>query len=133
MSTRHAYATEVQAEINVTPLVDVMLALVVILIVTAPLAMHRIALPIGGPGVDSAARTLAVSVKSTGELYLDGVGVNRAQLAAAFASAASAARPPTLDVKPDASASYESVATVLALAQSNGVPAIRVEGAAATD
>ena len=133
MSMRHAYATTVQAEINVTPLVDVMLALVVIMIVTAPLAMHRIPLPLAGSGLDMAPRTLAVSVKTTGEFYLDGVSVSRAQLAAAFATAAAAASPPTLDVKPEASASYENVATVLALAKSNGLPAIRIEGAAGTD
>ncbi|MEP7044483.1 MAG: biopolymer transporter ExbD [Dokdonella sp.] len=124
-----AYAPQVQAEINVTPLVDVMLALVVILMITAPLALHRIPLPLGAPHGGQVPRTLSLSVKSTGELYLDGSGINHAQLASALTAAANADNPPLLDVKPEASASYDDVANVLALAKRSGVSAIRIEGA----
>jgi len=123
-----AHAPQMQAEINVTPLVDVMLALVVILMITAPLALHRIPLPLGAPDGGPTPRTMTLSLKSTGELYLDGAGVSRAQLAAALAAAASSDSPAVLDVKPESTASYDNLANVLALAKRSGIPSIRIEG-----
>ena len=123
-------APTVQADINVTPLIDVMLALVMILMLTAPLALHRLPLPLGGPdGAAPPPRNLTLSIKATGELYLDGSAVNRAQLASALASAAQADTPPLLQVRPEATTRYDDVATTLALAQTSGISAIRVEGA----
>ncbi|HEY0179257.1 MAG TPA: biopolymer transporter ExbD [Dokdonella sp.] len=113
-------------EVNVTPLVDVMLALVVILLVAAPLATHRLPLPLGGSAPETVQRTLKLSVLSTGELYLDGAAVNRAQLAATLAAAAAAGTPPALELRPDATARYDDVAAVLALAEQNGAT-IRIE------
>jgi len=122
------YAPQMQAEINVTPLVDVMLALVVILMITAPLALHRIPLPLGGSDSQQTPRTLSLSLKSTGELYLDGAAVSRAQLASALTAAAAADSPPVLEIKPEASASYDHLAQVLSLAKRSALPAIRIEG-----
>jgi len=123
-----AHAPQMQAEINVTPLVDVMLALVVILMITAPLALHRIPLPLGTPNGAEIPRTLSLSLKSTGELYLEGEGVSRAQLATALAAAANTDNPPVLNIKPESTASYDDLANVLALAKRSGIPAIRIEG-----
>jgi biopolymer transport protein ExbD len=119
---------QVQAEINVTSLIDVMLALVLILMVTAPLALHRIPLPLGSNSGSAEPKTLALSVKTTGELYLQGSAVSRAQLASALTSAANSETPPVLEVRPEASTRYDDVAAVLALAKSSGMPAIRIEG-----
>ena len=121
-------APAVQAEINVTPLIDVMLALVMILMLTAPLALHKLTLPLGGGNSGPQPRTLSLSVKETGELYLDGSAVNRAQLKTAFTYAANAAAPVLLEVHPEATARYDDVASVLALARNSGMDAIRVEG-----
>jgi len=117
-----------QAEINVTPLIDVLLALVMILMLTAPLALHRIALPLGGGSAAPSPRTLSLSVKSTGELYLDGAAVTRGQLAVALAAAAEAPSPALLEVRPEAATPYDAVARVLAVAKSSGMESIRVEG-----
>jgi biopolymer transport protein ExbD len=121
-------APALQPEINVTPLIDVMLALVMILMLTAPLALHRLSLPLSGGDNPSQARTLVLSVKSTGELYLDGLTVSRAQLATAFGTAANAPAPVLLEVHPEATTRYDDVAAVLALAKNSGLDAIRVEG-----
>ena len=128
MTIRSLQGYAPQAEINVTPLVDVMLALVMILMITAPLALHRIPLPLGAPGGDQVPRIVSLSLKSTGELYLDGASVSRAQLASALTAFAKADDPPVLDVKPEAAASYDDLANVLALAKRSGMPAIRIEG-----
>jgi biopolymer transport protein ExbD len=123
----HAGATRV--EINVTPLIDVMLALVVIMIVAAPIALKRMPVPLAHSS-DAAPppRTLSLSVMSTGELYLQGVAVSRAQLATTLAAEASAAEPPTLDIRSDADTPYDKFADTLAIAERSGLSGIRVEG-----
>lgn len=121
-------APAVQAEINVTPLIDVMLALVMILMLTAPLALHKLSLPLAGSDSPLQVQTVLLSVKSTGELYLDGAALSRAQLRAALATIANAASPALLEVHPEATTRYDDVATVLALARNAGIDAIRVEG-----
>lgn len=118
----------VQAEINVTSLIDVMLALVLILMLTAPLAMHRMPVPLGSNSDGAESETLGLSIKQTGELYLEGNAVNRAQLSAMLASAAAGANPPILEVRPEANTRYDEVATILALAKRSGLLTIRVEG-----
>lgn len=136
MSVRslQSYApTPVRAEINVTSLIDVLLALVLILMVTAPLSMHRIPLPLGSSSAGGTPTILGLSVKTTGELYLDGTAVSRAQLSTALANAANSASPPILEIRPEASTRYDDVAAVLALAKRSGLPAIRVEGVRTED
>jgi len=109
-----------RAEINVTPLIDVLLALVVILIVAAPIALRRLPLP-GDSHRSGNPHTLALSILSTGELYLEGVAVNRAQLADTLSVEAAAAQPPVLEIRSDANTPYEKVADTLALAQRSGL------------
>ena len=64
----------VMAEINVTPLVDVMLVLLIIFMITAPLAAHKIKveLPIASldrPPDEVASQPITLTIKSTGDLY----------------------------------------------------------------
>lgn len=135
MSVRslQSYApTSVRAEINVTSLIDVLLALVLILMVTAPVALHRIPIPLGSNTGGAEPKTLGLSVKTTGELYLQGSAVSRAQLSSALAVAAAEAQPPILEIRPEATTRYDQVADVLALAKRSGLPAIRIEGTRST-
>ena len=110
-----------RAEINVTPLIDVLLALVVIMIVAAPIAMRRLPLPLDSHRSGVPPHTLALSILSTGELYLEGVAVNRAQLAGTLSFEAAAAQPPVLEIRSDANTPYDKVADTLALAQRSGL------------
>lgn len=123
-----------QASINVTPLIDVLLVLLMILMLTTPLTTRRVPLPLGAgePGATPPPE-LQLALKPTGELYLDGVAVSRAELSAALATAAAAARPPLLDLRPDAEVRYEDMLATLVLAQDSGIAAIRVQGVRATD
>lgn len=130
MTARSLEACAVRSEINVTPLIDVMLALVMILMVTAPLVMHRMPLPIGDGRSEAAATpALKLSILSTGELYLDHAPVSRAQLAIVLEAAAKAAVPPALEVRAEADARYDNVAAALAIAERAGLASIRVEAA----
>lgn len=114
------------AEINVTPLIDVLLALVVILIVAAPMALHRVPLPADSHRQAATPRTLALSILSTGEIYLGGVAMNRAQLARTLSAEALALPAPLLEIRSDADTPYEKVADALALAQGSGLGAISI-------
>jgi biopolymer transport protein ExbD/biopolymer transport protein TolR len=114
-----------RAEINVTPLIDVLLALVVILIVAAPVALHRLPLP-GDSHQAGASRTLALSILSTGELYLGGIAMSRGQLARTLSAEAVVSPPPLLEIRSDADTPYEKVADTLALAQRSGLGAISI-------
>ncbi len=112
------------AEINTTPLVDVMLVLLVIFIITAPL-FHQ-AVPVDLPRVDSTRLddkplTLAVAVDAAGGVQVDGVEVARAELGARFAAATEAGRQPEMHLRADRGTRYERVTEVLAEAQRAGI------------
>jgi biopolymer transport protein ExbD len=118
-----------QATINVTPLIDVLLVLLMILMLTTPLATKRVMLPLGGhDSVAAPPKDLRLSLKSTGELYLDGVAVSRAQLSSVLTAAAAAVEPPLLELQPEAEVRYEDMLSTLVLAQDSGLAAIRVQG-----
>lgn len=121
-----ADASAMQVEINVTPLIDVFLALVVILIIAAPLAMQRLPLPTNSHG-GSANRSIALSILPTGELYLEGQAVTRAQFATTLAAEAAATQPPVLQICSDADTPYDKVVDTLSLAQRSGLAGIAVK------
>ncbi len=106
------------AEINTTPLVDVMLVLLVIFIITAPL-FHQ-AVPIDLPQV-SATRledkpvVIQLAIDADGNIFWDGAAIARADLDARFAEAG--ARQPELHLRADRGVRYEKVADVMAAAQ----------------
>lgn len=128
-ATLRFHTSNEQAEINVTPLIDVLLALVVILMIAAPLTMKKLGVPLaGGSETSPPPRTATLSILSTGELFLDGNAINRAQLGATLSAWASSPQPPALDIRSDRETSYDKVASTLAIAQGSGLAAIRVEG-----
>src|ERR1700744_5501642 len=85
------------SEINVTPLVDVMLVLLIIFMITAPLMSHRItvALPTANPKVadNEPVEPMDLAVKPDGTMDLNDAEVNEAELKLKFATVA--AKPPT--------------------------------------
>lgn len=121
-------APVVQSQINVTPLIDVMLVLLMIMMLTAPMVMHRNPLPLGSNGGGAPPAVLALSVKSTGEMYLQGTAISRAGLSGALMAAANGDNPPVLDVRAEADTRYDDISAVLALARNAGLESIRVEG-----
>jgi biopolymer transport protein ExbD len=131
-ATLRFHASNEQAEINVTPLIDVLLALVVILMIAAPLTMKKLGVPLAGDHETAPPpRTATLSVLSTGELFLDGNAINRAQLDATLETWAHSPQPPALDIRADRETSYDKVASTLAIAQRSGLAAIRVQGTGA--
>ena len=112
------------AEINVTPMVDVMLVLLVIFIITAPLFTHAIKLDL--PSAQSApspekAETIAISINADGHVFWDKSEITQADLNNKLAAAAQKKPQPELQLRADKATRYEVIAQVMAAAQTNGV------------
>ncbi|MDQ5881801.1 MAG: biopolymer transport protein ExbD [Pseudomonadota bacterium] len=122
--------TQPMAEINTTPLVDVMLVLLVIFIITAPL-FHQ-AVPVDLPKVDATRvddkpRVLAVAIDGEGAVYVDGERIDAKEvhgLEVRFAAAVAGGGDPELHLRADRGTRYERVTEVLAAAQKSGLAKI---------
>ncbi|MBI4986772.1 MAG: biopolymer transporter ExbD [Rhodocyclales bacterium] len=113
------------AEINTTPLVDVMLVLLVIFIITAPL-FHQ-AVPVDLPKVDSnrlddKPAVIQFAIDGAGQFFWNGEAVALDALDIRFAAAR--AGNPELHLRADRATRYEAVTAVMAAAQRNGVTKI---------
>ena len=112
------------AEINVIPLVDVMLVLLVIFIITAPLLTHsvRIDLPKASstPNITQPDH-IEFGIRANGELYWNGETVTRQEIGARFAVEAKKQPQPELHIRADRLAHYETVAQVMSAAAKAGL------------
>ncbi|HSW18105.1 MAG TPA: biopolymer transporter ExbD [Ramlibacter sp.] len=113
------------SEINVTPLVDVMLVLVVIFILTAPLLASaiRLDLPASGaarPG-DAQVAPLAVALDAQGGLFVADQSVTPAELAQRLAQAARTNPDTEVQLRADRSVPYGRVVEVMGAAQEAGL------------
>jgi biopolymer transport protein ExbD len=113
------------SEINVTPLVDVMLVLLIIFMITAPLMSHRITveLPTANPKVTDTepVEPMDLAVKPDGSMYLNDVEVTEAELKAQFAVAAAKAPQPELQIRADKTTEYKIVKKILGDAKDQGM------------
>ncbi|MGF6608201.1 biopolymer transport protein ExbD [Paraburkholderia sp. WSM4175] len=115
------------AEINMTPLIDVMLVLLVIFIITAPLFSHAIRLDL--PKVAAAParqtpQTISLSIDGAGKLYWNGKPITLAQMREQFAEAGKRADQPDIQLRAERSTRYEVIAQVMGAAQQAGLERI---------
>ncbi|MGF6510567.1 ExbD/TolR family protein [Paraburkholderia sp. 32] len=115
------------AEINMTPLIDVMLVLLVIFIITAPLFSHAIRLDL--PKVAAAParqtpQTISLSIDGAGKLYWNGKPITLAQMRVQFAEGGKRADQPDLQLRAERSTRYEVIAQVMGAAQQAGLERI---------
>jgi biopolymer transport protein ExbD len=115
------------ADINVTPMVDVMLVLLVIFIITAPLFTHAIKLDL--PNAPSQAapekpETITLAINAEGKLFWNNAPVTQDELATRFQTASQKKPQPELHLRADKSTRYETIAQVMASAQGNGMTKI---------
>ncbi|MBE7730524.1 biopolymer transporter ExbD [Komagataeibacter sp. FXV3] len=120
-------------DINTTPLIDVMLVLLIMLIITIPLQTHSVSidLPQGNPppstAPDPVVDTVAIDFDNT--ITWNGEPVaGDADLQARFKDAAAQPVQPEMHIHPDRLASYKVVAKVLADAQRLGVSKLGIMG-----
>lgn len=128
-----AYAESRQdaiSEMNITPLVDVMLVMLVIFMITAPVFSR--AIPMNLPGrVDGTTvdppPPLELRIDATGEIYLGGQAMPVSALSSVFSAELERAgsQPVILRIDANGDADYQIVAKVLATAQNAGLGNIR--------
>lgn len=120
----HAHADDPMLEINTTPLIDVMLVLLIMLIITIPLQSHSVKLDLpNGPVeiLDVYPEKNVVVVTEAGDLLWNGRPVDREQLRQLFAATLELPVQPELHLRPQAEAPYGPVDEVLVMAKRAGV------------
>ena len=107
-----------EPEVNVTPLIDVMLVLLVILIITLPAATQITRLNLPREGGLTPPSVVRVEIYSGGEMYWNDEYVESVEkMVPRFQALAGMKSPPIVHVVPDRRAPYERVAQVLAAAK----------------
>ncbi|HEY5971975.1 MAG TPA: biopolymer transporter ExbD [Pseudoxanthomonas sp.] len=117
------------AEINITPLVDVMLVLLVIFMVTAPLVTQPLdaSLPQATPPITIKPQQLLLEIADDGSYRLDGRLMTRDQLRERLQTAAADDARTALSVRATSNADYQRMVTALAEAQDSGITHIGVQ------
>ncbi len=124
---------EPMMEINTTPLIDVMLVLLIMFIVTLPVATHAVKLDMPRPNAnppppEEIQQPIKLDIDFDGTIIWNDSVVQMSQLESYFQNEASKKPQPELHVRPDRRANYDTVAKVLAIAQRNGMQRIGFVG-----
>ncbi len=125
--SQSAKAMAPMSDINVTPMVDVMLVLLVIFMITAPLINHavKLDLPIAqSAAVPQNAQTITLSIDAKGVLYLEYESLNFIDLDTRLALLSKKNPQPELQLRADKETRYEVIAQVMAAAQAQGLSKI---------
>jgi biopolymer transport protein ExbD len=115
------------AQINVTPLVDVLLVLLVITMITSPVLTHKLKLDLPQAGkVDERMPppSVQLSIRADGSMFWNDAFVDATTLTSQLAIAAHQARQPHLVIDPADGVPYQTLASVIAEAKRQGLQTI---------
>jgi biopolymer transport protein ExbD len=119
-------------DINTTPLIDVMLVLLIMLIITIPAQLDALNMDMPKPAQvpkQVLPRVIKLEVDASNGIQWDGQRLTgKAELESKLAQAAAMNPQPELHIHAEAKASYEAVAGVLASAQRNGLTRLGIVG-----
>ena len=120
------------ADINTTPLIDVMLVLLVMIIITIPVQLHAVNLhlPVGDPPPSvRKPEVVQIDIAPAGGLSWNGAPLtDAADLKAHLAAAAAQPEQPEIHVRPDKSAKYDAFAAVMVAVNQSGLTKVGVTG-----
>jgi biopolymer transport protein ExbD len=123
---------EVMVDINTTPLIDVMLVLLIMLIITIPIQLHAVNLnmPVGNPPPPVVPPVvITIDVDFDGTVLWNGEALpDRAALESRLTDAAGQPDQPEVHLRPNKLAAYKDVAAVMASAQRLGVKKLGLIG-----
>lgn len=131
MSSGSGGDPEPMMEMNMTPMIDVMLVLIIMFITTLPIANHAVNLNM--PTGPSAPKTeepvvVKIDVDFDGTMTWNGEVVTRSQLEDKLTAAAAMNPQPEIHLQPNRLVAYKSVAAVMASAQSRGITKLGMVG-----
>ena len=121
-------------EINTTPLIDVMLVLLVMIIITIPVMTHAVKLDMPRPSPNQPTERIEpeivnLEIDFDGTILWNGTAINDiGTLERYFRIEATKSPQPELHLRPHRRAKYDTVAQVLAMAQRNGIQRIGFVG-----
>ena len=122
---------EVMMDINTTPLIDVMLVLLVMLIITIPIQLHavKLELPVGRASVNQIKPdVLRIDIDAANTVHWQGQPIDLAALEDNMRQSAQQAPQPEVHLRVDKAASYAIFATVLSSSRRLGLTRIAVVG-----
>ncbi len=115
---------DVMNEINMTPLVDVMLVLLIIFIITVPVMKHAVNIDLPRETTqreETKPETISLSVDASGSYYWNQEKIDDATLESRLTAASAQPQPPDLHIRADKDVRYERVAGAMAAATRAGV------------
>ena len=118
---------KVNATINIVPLVDVMLVLLIIFMVTAPLMAHRVKVELPQANLDERPETapptppITISVSENGEIYLNDEPVSIELLESSLSVEAQKTPQPPVNIRGDSTTKYRTINEVVNVAQAQGM------------
>ncbi len=118
---------EVMHEINMTPLVDVMLVLLIIFIITVPVMKHAVNIDLPratNQPQDAKPQTIRLSVDEKGQYFWNEIPTSDEAVQLQLKAAALQSPQPELHIRGDKAVRYERVAQAMAAAQQAGVKKI---------
>ena len=120
------------ADINTTPLIDVMLVLLAMIIITIPVQLHAVNLhlPVGDPPPATVKpEVVQIDIGPTGTLAWNGTPLaDAADLKTHLATAAAQPTQPEMHVRPDKAAKYDAFAAVMVATNQAGLTKVGVTG-----
>ncbi len=122
---------EVMMDINTTPLIDVMLVLLVMLIITIPIQLHSVNLemPVGAPPTSLIKpEKIQIDIDNNSVVYWQGLPVSAQELEANMKAVALGTNQPEVHLRPNKDASYAVFANVLSSTKRIGLNRIAVIG-----
>ena len=121
--------TDVLSEINITPLVDVMLVLLVAFVITIPALTNAIHINLPRTVQTTPPeqqKAITVTVDTAGTVYFDDVVVAQADLEQRLANIKASIAEPSLHLRADDRVPYGSVAKVMAAIEHSGISKVSV-------
>jgi biopolymer transport protein ExbD len=123
---------EVMVEMNTTPLIDVMLVLLIMLIITIPIQLHSVEMNMPPPSTVKPPvepEIMKIDIDENSVVYMNGVAVpNQQELEYKLSLLAKQETQPEIHLRPNKAARYEIVARVMATVQRLGLTKMGILG-----
>ena len=115
----------VMAEINVTPLVDVMLVLLIIFMITTPMMNHKVKVDLPVKTVtaaeDEKATPMTLAIDDAGQMYLDDALIDQRGLEDRLRREALKTPQPMIELRADRTTQYKQIAKAMATVKNAGI------------